>query len=818
MRIKVLSICMCVVCGLCVHVLMQYAPRREVFPVHAAALVEKRVAVEKHEQIYRHDMQGTPSLFFDFIHKDVDCQALWENATIDAERPTALPPSEIPPSMLDAFTYGGRVPVRPWSELLNNQYLGGDALENVWTEQKIDQWAQQCGDGTLPGNYGQAETQALREALHHIPMAGARVLVIGSENPWVEACVLNAGAAHIMTLEYGKIVSHHPKVSTITPHAMRALFAKYSEHFDAVVTFSSVEHAGLGRYGDAMNAYGDRQAIARAWCASKPGAHLVIAVPNGEDAIFYNAHRQYGPVMYPHLVANWQQIWRAPTGGQRVHVLQKPSTAARWVSVQLKGRLGNHLFIIASAHGIAQARGAQVCITNTEACLPGADFAYAVQACPTNVVYEPCMEEACLATKASNIRAGDYLQSFRYFQASGLPFQPLHDAWAEQWVSSRGVTAGIHVRRGDSISRAPPIAFFQYAIDRLRLQTDVTFLICTDDAAWIRQHAIFDGMLIVEGFSPAQDMALLAACQHVIISIGTFGWWGAFLRKSPGITLYYQQVPSGGTDYAAYFPAAWTPIAPDEWLRSKFDSWLREFKANDPQFQDFCVDAFRNNKAASQFSQDMWLFNNVFREFTVAGKKGFYVDSGANHYRDISNTFFFDVCLGWEGLCVEPSSGYHDGIRKHRTCKLVTECISASAGHMTLHGDSGTAFVTAGGSLKCLPLETMLAEAGARSHIDLWSLDVEGHELEVLSSVDYGKISVSVLLVEDFWVSQRLLDEAILNAPGSGLVKTHQFAIDSLFMHSNMSLPSKPWYPVNWQADMASNKVFRDTVRDKLKC
>ena len=254
----------------------------------------------------------------------------------------------------------------------------------------------------------------------------------------------------------------------------------------------------------------------------------------------------------------------------------------------------------------------------------------------------------------------------------------------------------------------------------------------------------------------------------------------------------------------------------DEPVRPNFDAWLSEFKANDPQFQDFCVDAFRNEKGASQFSQDVWLFHNLFKDWAVAGKKGFYVDSGANDYRHLSNTFFFDVCLGWEGLCVEPSVRYHNDIRKYRTCKLVTECISAVAGLMTLQGDGGiSGHVTAGGGLKCLPLETML---GARSHIDLWSLDVEGHELEVLSTVDFTKISVSVLLVEDFWVAQRLLDEAILNAPGSGLSKTHQFAIDSLFMHRNMAFPSKPWYPMNWQDDMDSQKLFRDSVRDQLKC
>jgi hypothetical protein len=36
--------------------------------------------------------------------------------------------------------------------------------------------------------------------------------VIGSEIPWVEACVLEAGAKEIVTLEYGEIISKQVKV------------------------------------------------------------------------------------------------------------------------------------------------------------------------------------------------------------------------------------------------------------------------------------------------------------------------------------------------------------------------------------------------------------------------------------------------------------------------------------------------------------------------------------------------------------------------------------------------------------------------------
>ena len=62
--------------------------------------------------------------------------------------------------------------------------------------------------------------------------------------------------------------------------------------FDAVVTFSSVEHSGLGRYGDGINPWGDLITMARVWCVMKPKALLLIGVPAGKtDILYYNAHR-----------------------------------------------------------------------------------------------------------------------------------------------------------------------------------------------------------------------------------------------------------------------------------------------------------------------------------------------------------------------------------------------------------------------------------------------------------------------------------------------------------------------------------------------
>ena len=76
--------------------------------------------------------------------------------------------------------------------------------------------------------------------------------------------------------------------------------------FDVVFSFSSLEHSGLGRYGDPLNPWGDIMSVAEAWCVSGPSAKLALAVPTsvslGLDVIEYNAHRSYGPLMYPYLV------------------------------------------------------------------------------------------------------------------------------------------------------------------------------------------------------------------------------------------------------------------------------------------------------------------------------------------------------------------------------------------------------------------------------------------------------------------------------------------------------------------------------------
>lgn len=75
--------------------------------------------------VCRVDVHGEPSTYFDYIEKNVDCQAIMTNAAIDAPMVAMEPPGTLPLEMVEAFTYGGKIKIVPHQAgVLNQRYMG----------------------------------------------------------------------------------------------------------------------------------------------------------------------------------------------------------------------------------------------------------------------------------------------------------------------------------------------------------------------------------------------------------------------------------------------------------------------------------------------------------------------------------------------------------------------------------------------------------------------------------------------------------------------------------------------------------------------
>jgi len=73
---------------------------------------------------------------------------------------------------------------------------------------------------------------------------------------------------------------------------------RFDEPFDSIISVSTIEHLGLGRYGDVTQEDGDRAGVDRLWSFLRPGGRLLASVPAGKPAVqrgyrVYNEARLY---------------------------------------------------------------------------------------------------------------------------------------------------------------------------------------------------------------------------------------------------------------------------------------------------------------------------------------------------------------------------------------------------------------------------------------------------------------------------------------------------------------------------------------------
>jgi len=270
------------------------------------------------------------------------------------------------------------------------------------------------------------------------------------------------------------------------------------------------------------------------------------------------------------------------------------------------GRLGNQLFQYASIVGIAQQSGATPCFDHN----PLSEyFEHKEGMCvrPSRVGFEQQNEQKDYAIYKNfqvnrDTEISGFLQSHFYFPPDVLQHIQIKERFRSEArlilshvlnATSNRPRVAIHIRKlhgthelfhmnifeaseseDDAYLRFPSPSFFAHAMARVRqAHPSAIFIVISDSPEWCTkqpylQHA--DVHIVTQKNSPILDLALIAACDHVILTRGTFGWWGAFLGAGArgGLVLYnagefdmMHKINAGHVILADYYPAHWVAIS-----------------------------------------------------------------------------------------------------------------------------------------------------------------------------------------------------------------------------------------------------------------
>lgn len=271
--------------------------------------------------------------------RSFDCPRTWLRLLSSCPAQAWPPPESVPLLMQKEYTMDGTATVSNW--YWQQKYSGADALESDWDE--LDLTKRIAAPNVVLATDG-VHTYTLNTSnyvdnvlsLYSNGVRGRSGLVWGSEKPWAEIILARHGADHVLTVEYGRIASTHSKISATTPQNFAAYMAQTNKRVDFVFTYSSLEHSGLGRYGDSLNPFGDIEAASQSWCALKPGGLFFLGLPSSDEAsskdeLVWNAHRLYGPRRLAEMFAGFEFIASHREGSAPqesiIHVLRKPITS-----------------------------------------------------------------------------------------------------------------------------------------------------------------------------------------------------------------------------------------------------------------------------------------------------------------------------------------------------------------------------------------------------------------------------------------------------------------------------------------------------------
>jgi FkbM family methyltransferase len=174
----------------------------------------------------------------------------------------------------------------------------------------------------------------------------------------------------------------------------------------------------------------------------------------------------------------------------------------------------------------------------------------------------------------------------------------------------------------------------------------------------------------------------------------------------------------------------------------------------------------------AQYAEDALLYT-----LFAPAPRGFYIDVGAHHPWHLSNTYKLYL-RGWSGITIEPNPDAAPLFASQRPRDLHLTCgIARERAELTFHrfadsklnsfdaeqADRMAQKVVERVQVACLPLQDVVDQHRTDGPIDLLSVDCEGLDLDVLSSLDWARVTPTAVVVEDFEQFTRNKDGASLS-------------------------------------------------------
>lgn len=188
------------------------------------------------------------------------------------------------------------------------------------------------------------------------------------------------------------------------------------------------------------------------------------------------------------------------------------------------------------------------------------------------------------------------------------------------------------------------------------------------------------------------------------------------------------------------------------WSTNESQSQLEQNYFRDPtlKVKSICeeeIDLTTSKGFFSQYNQDL-----VLIELFADEPSGRFVDLAAAWPQSLSNTFYLEACLGWNGICIDADVQKVADLRKLRKCKVIHSCVTEKEEELIFRSNinvgSNSFIKEVQGEndhvMTCQNLDTLLPKD---DHFDFMSLDIEGNEFGALMGYT-RRTQVDVLLIE----------------------------------------------------------------------